>query len=119
MVPQNRNLNQNAWRIYESKLTEKFQGSTCWQAHVLVGAIPSANNWIVKNNQKRVNIPEYIWNAYCCMNGYGRPAFSGGATALNTEQNIVVERTLDEMVDFLQQYSNTPVGALFREQCTV
>ncbi|XP_012693334.2 endonuclease domain-containing 1 protein-like [Clupea harengus] len=119
VVPQNRNLNQNAWRIYESKLTEKFQGSTCWQAHVLVGAIPSANNWIVKNNQKRVNIPEYIWNAYCCMNGYGRPAFSGGATALNTEQNIVVERTLDEMVDFLQQYSNTPVGALFREQCTV
>ncbi|XP_076137805.1 endonuclease domain-containing 1 protein [Alosa pseudoharengus] len=117
VIPQNPTLNQNAWRIHESKLTEEFQ--RCWQAHVLVGAIPSENNWIVKNNVKRVNIPEYIWNAYCCMDHNGRPLFSGGATALNTEQNIVVERTLDEMVDFLQQYSNTPVGELFRGQCLV
>lgn len=53
------------------------------------------------------------------MDHNGRPLFSGGATALNTEQNIVVERTLDEMVEFLQKFFNTPVGDLFRGQCLV
>ncbi|XP_028818395.1 endonuclease domain-containing 1 protein [Denticeps clupeoides] len=116
VVPQNPKLNQNAWKDYEMKLTNTFR-SRCWKAHVLVGAIPSANNWIVKNNVRRVNIPEFIWNAYCCMDHNGRPVLSGGATALNSEQNVVQERTLDELQGFLQQYSDAPVGDLFRAQC--
>lgn len=88
----------------------------CHQAYVLVGAIPSLNNWIIKNNVKRVNIPEYIWNAYCCVDQNGRPVYSGAATAVNTELDVVVERNLDEMVDFLQQYSDAPVGELFSGQ---
>ncbi|KAI7800762.1 endonuclease domain-containing 1 protein-like [Triplophysa rosa] len=116
VVPQNPKLNQNAWRLHESKMTNMFKAD-CHQAYVLVGAIPSLNNWIIKNNVKRVNIPEYIWNAYCCVDQNGRPVYSGAATAVNTELNVVVEHTLDEMVDFLQQYSDTPVGELFSGQC--
>ncbi|XP_030633904.1 endonuclease domain-containing 1 protein [Chanos chanos] len=116
VVPQNPTLNQNSWRIHESEMTDLFL-SKCHKAYVLVGAIPSANNWIIKNNVRRVNIPDYMWNAYCCTDQNGRPILSGAATALNSELNVVEKLTLDEMVGFLQQYSNTPVGELFYNQC--
>ncbi len=117
VVPQNPTLNQNAWNKHESKLTSLFNAN-CHQAYVLVGAIPSSNNWIIKNNVKRVNISdsEYIWNTYCFVNQNGHPILSGAATALNTELNVVVERTLDEMGDFLQQISDAPVNELFSSQ---
>ncbi|XP_055051446.2 endonuclease domain-containing 1 protein [Misgurnus anguillicaudatus] len=116
IVPKNPKLNQNAWRLHESKITDLFNAN-CHQAYVLVGVVPSSNNWIIKNNVQRVNLPEYIWNAYCCIDQNGRPILSGAATALNTELNVVVEHTLDEMVDFFQQYSDTPVGELFSGRC--
>ncbi|TRY89402.1 hypothetical protein DNTS_010806 [Danionella cerebrum] len=114
VVPQNPTLNQNAWNKHESKLTSLFNRH-CQKAYVLVGAIPSPNNWIIKNNVKRVNIPEYIWNAYCCIDQNGRPILSGAATALNTELNVVEERSLDAMVDFLQLFY--PINELFSSQC--
>ncbi|XP_038829374.1 endonuclease domain-containing 1 protein-like [Salvelinus namaycush] len=116
VVPQNPKLNQNAWARHESQLTDLFKAQ-CAQAYVLVGAIPSTDNWIVKDNVRRVNIPEYIWNAYCCVDNNGEPVRSGGATALNTEQNRVDQRSLLELNGFLQQYSNAPVGELFHNNC--
>lgn len=115
MVPQNPKLNQNAWANHESNLVKIFKAQ-CDKAYVLVGAIPSADNWIIKNNVKRVNVPEYMWNAYCCIDPSGSPVRSGAAVALNTEQNLVEEYTLSKLDSFLQQYSNTPVE-LFQNQC--
>ncbi|KAJ8403756.1 hypothetical protein AAFF_G00346240 [Aldrovandia affinis] len=77
------------------------------QAYILVGALPSASNWIVKN----VNIPEYLWNAYCCLDNNGTSC--AGATALNTEQNWVGRYTIADLMAFLRQYANSPVGELF------
>ncbi|KAJ8403755.1 hypothetical protein AAFF_G00346230 [Aldrovandia affinis] len=91
MVPQGPKLNQNAWHNYESQLTDLFNG----------------HNWIFKN----VNIPEYLWNAYCCLDNNGTS--SAGATALNTEQNWVGRHTIADLTAFLQQYANSPVGELF------
>ncbi|KAM3616555.1 uncharacterized protein V6R79_019820 [Siganus canaliculatus] len=108
VVPQNPKMNQNAWANYESSLTTLFK-SECSQAFVLVGAIPSADNWIIKNNVKRVNIPDYLWNAYCCVDNNGTPILSGGATARNTEENIVNKISLDELRGFLQQFSDQSV----------
>ncbi|XP_066528515.1 endonuclease domain-containing 1 protein-like [Hoplias malabaricus] len=116
VVPQNPKLNQNAWANHESKLAKLFK-SQCDKAYVLVGAIPSSDNWIIKNDVRRVNIPEYMWNAYCCINQNGVPIRSGAAIALNTEQNVVEEYTLSKMMEFLQKYSETPVGELFDNQC--
>ncbi|XP_068601927.1 endonuclease domain-containing 1 protein-like [Brachionichthys hirsutus] len=118
VIPQNPKLNQNAWRIHESQLTDLFR-QKCFRAFVLVGAIPSADNWIVKNNVKRVNIPDYIWNAFCCVDNNGRPIQSGAATARNTEGNWVEKLSLDEMGEFMQQFSNQPVGELFYNNCRV
>ncbi|XP_076832056.1 endonuclease domain-containing 1 protein [Brachyhypopomus gauderio] len=116
VVPQNPKLNQNAWANHEASLAKMFKAQ-CDKAYVLVGAIPSAENWIIKNNTKRVNIPEYMWNAYCCIDRDGRPVLTGGAIALNSEQNLVVEHTLRELVEFLQQHSHGPVGELFHHHC--
>ncbi|XP_037321021.2 endonuclease domain-containing 1 protein-like isoform X2 [Pungitius pungitius] len=116
VVPQNPKLNQDAWRIHESRLADLFR-DTCSEAFVLVGAVPSAGDWIVKNNVRRVNILEYLWNAYCCVDNNGVPVQSGGATARNTGANRVEQLSLDELGEFLQQFSNSPVGALFYNNC--
>lgn len=116
MVPQNPKLNQNAWNNHESQLTDLFK-TKCSKAYVLVGAIPSTNNWIVKNNVKRVNIPDYMWNAYCCVDNNDRPVQSGAATARNTEANLVEKLTLDQLKAFLQQFSDQPTGELFYNDC--
>ncbi|MED6280604.1 hypothetical protein CHARACLAT_012466 [Characodon lateralis] len=116
VVPQNPKTNQGAWGNHESQLTSLFL-EKCSKAYVLVGAIPSANNWIIKNNVKRVNIPDYVWNAYCCVDNNDRPIQSGAGTARNTEENYVEKRSLDELGAFLQQVSNKPVGELFYNHC--
>lgn len=84
---------------------------------MLVGAIPSKNNWIVKNNVPRVNIPDHLWNAYCCVDSNGRPIESGAAKAENTAQNQVETITLDNLKKFLKSFSNQPVGELFDNNC--
>lgn len=111
-------MNQNAWRIHESELTDLFL-SKCSKAFVLVGAIPSVDNWIIKNNVKRVNIPDFVWNAYCCVDNNDKPIESGAARARNTEENWVEKLTLEELMEFLQQYSSDPVGELFYNNCSV
>ncbi|CAL1571177.1 unnamed protein product [Knipowitschia caucasica] len=116
VIPQNPKLNQNSWRIHESQLTDLFRAN-CSKAFVLVGAVPSADHWIVKNGVKRVNIPDRIWNAWCCLDNNGHPIQSGAAAARNTEENKVEKMTLDEMGEYLQQFSNQPVGALFYNDC--
>lgn len=116
VVPQNPKLNQNAWRIHESEFTDLFRAK-CSKAFVLVGAVPSADNWIIKNNVKRVNIPDYLWNAYCCVDNNGRPIESGAGAARNTEDNWVEKLSLDELGEFLQQFTNQPVGELFHNNC--
>uniref|UniRef100_A0A3P8UAA2 Si:dkey-243k1.3 n=1 Tax=Amphiprion percula TaxID=161767 RepID=A0A3P8UAA2_AMPPE len=116
VVPQNPKLNQNSWRIHESDLTNLFKAK-CSKAFVLVGAVPSAENWIVKNNVKRVNIPDYLWNAYCCVDNNDKPIQSGAATARNTEDNKVEKLSLVKLGEFLQQFSDEPVGELFYNDC--
>ncbi|XP_035240418.1 endonuclease domain-containing 1 protein-like [Anguilla anguilla] len=110
VVPQNRTLNQGAWKKYETDLQKNL--TKCSQAYVLVGAIPSKNNLI--NN--RVNVPDYIWNAYCCLDNNGRPISSGGAIARNTE-NEVVRHTLSELKTLLKEYTKSKVLVLFRDKC--
>lgn len=89
----------------------------CTKAFVLVGAVPSAENWIVKNNVRRVNIPDYVWNAYCCVDNNGKPTQSGAGAARNTEVNWVEKLSLDELGEFLQQFSDEPVEELFHNNC--
>ncbi|XP_064157787.1 endonuclease domain-containing 1 protein-like [Anguilla rostrata] len=115
VVPQNRKLNNGSWSKYETDL--QINLTRCSKAYVLVGAIPSNNNWIIKNNNPRVNIPDYIWNAYCCLDKKGWPIRSGGAIANNTDQTSVKSCTLSELKTLLKQYTKSKVLVLFRNKC--
>ncbi|KAG5837373.1 hypothetical protein ANANG_G00238580 [Anguilla anguilla] len=81
------------------------------------GRHPFQNNWIIKNNNPRVNIPDYIWNAYCCLDKKGWPIRSGGAIANNTDQTSVKSCTLSELKTLLKQYTKSKVLVLFRNKC--
>lgn len=116
VVPQNPKLNQNAWRIHEADMNTLFR-EKCAKAFVLVGAVPSADSWIVKNNVRRVNIPDYVWNAYCCVDNNGRPIQSGAGAARNTADNWVEKLSLEQLGEFLQQLSDQPVQELFYNNC--
>uniref|UniRef100_A0A0E9XSD6 Uncharacterized protein n=1 Tax=Anguilla anguilla TaxID=7936 RepID=A0A0E9XSD6_ANGAN len=95
----------------------KKTSQRCSQAYVLVGAIPSNNTWIGMNNTERVNVPDRIWNAYCCLDNNGQPLHSGGAIALNIDQSRVKRHTLLKLKQLLGQYTNSIVGQLFHNNC--
>ncbi|KAG7214437.1 hypothetical protein INR49_006394, partial [Caranx melampygus] len=96
VVPQNAKLNEVPWNNYEEKLKNTFKG--CKTAHVVVGAIPSKNNWVKKANTNRINIPDYLWHAYCCVDNKGK--FKTGAAAVRNENTPVVECSIDSLEEF-------------------
>lgn len=83
--------------------------------YVLVGAIRSEGNWIKRDNKDRVNIPEYMWVAYCYCDK--KSCKSGGATAKNVDNNID-EVTLSELHNFLKKHEKIE-GQLFDKKCYV
>ncbi|KAG7233879.1 hypothetical protein INR49_006476 [Caranx melampygus] len=101
----NAKLNGGSWNKYETKLhNDTFKD--CKTAYVVVGAVPSEDNWVIKNNQSRVNIPDYLWQAYCCVDNNDRPYKSGAAAAKN-ENTKVVECSLDSLRDFFAKVNLT------------
>lgn len=103
MVPQNKKLNNDAWSVYEQNLKDNILNK-CHKAFVLVGAIASTNpeNWIKRENKKRVNIPDYLWHAYCCVNDKGEVLKSGAAAAKNTEENKVQSCSVESLQQFFK-----------------
>ncbi|XP_071316047.1 endonuclease domain-containing 1 protein-like isoform X2 [Trachinotus anak] len=112
VVPQNAALNKGSWKNYENKLKDTFKD--CKKAYVLVGAIPSSN-WVTKQNVTRVNIPEYLWHAYCCVDNNDKPFKSGAATAQNTDSEVQ-ECSLDSLKNFFKKVK-PEVNELFSDNC--
>uniref|UniRef100_A0A4W5JDT0 Uncharacterized protein n=1 Tax=Hucho hucho TaxID=62062 RepID=A0A4W5JDT0_9TELE len=69
IVPQVVSFNGGSWNEMEGNVREKLK-TNCInnnrkiEAYVVTGAVPSKNNTL--NN--RVNIPDLMWTAYCCLN---------------------------------------------------
>nr|XP_020449233.1 endonuclease domain-containing 1 protein-like [Monopterus albus] len=102
VVPQNIKLNGQHWQQYENKLKTIF--ADCHKTYVLVGAVPSQDNWLKYNNANRVNIPDYMWQAYCCVDNNDVPIKSGAATARN-DNNPVQECSLTSLKSFLHKFN--------------
>ncbi|KAG7233878.1 hypothetical protein INR49_006475, partial [Caranx melampygus] len=83
VVPQNAKLNEVPWNNYEEKLKNTFKG--CKTAHVVA-------------NTNRINIPDYLWHAYCCVDNKGK--FKTGAAAVRNENTPVVECSIDSLEEF-------------------
>lgn len=117
IVPQRQSLNKGKWKDYEDKLKGWAKDNKDNSVYVLVGAIPSKGNWIERNNETRVNIPDYMWVAYCYYNQTSQSYESGAATAKNVE-NKIYECTLSQLQDFLEKH-NQVAGQLFDNNCYV
>ncbi|NXK70819.1 ENDD1 protein, partial [Sylvietta virens] len=84
IVPQNKTLNQGAWKDYESKtMREKIKG--CETTYVITGAVPGED--YIKD---RVNVPSYIWSAACCEVKGTQQRKAWGAIAENNKNKVEV-----------------------------
>ncbi|XP_032914493.1 endonuclease domain-containing 1 protein-like [Catharus ustulatus] len=112
IVPQDRKLNQNAWRMYEEDtMSKNSQG--CDTTYVITGAVPG--NTTVPSG--RVNIPSYIWSAACCVKDK-KPLKAWGALAENEiNKNVVENLTLGRLETQLKKLYNGTV-TLFSNSCT-
>ncbi|MGH0164476.1 UNVERIFIED_CONTAM: hypothetical protein FKN15_075654 [Acipenser sinensis] len=63
IVPQNVEFNNGAWNVMENNVLENIKSNLPLnnKAYIVTGAVPSKNNLV--NN--RVNIPDYMWTAFC------------------------------------------------------
>ncbi|NXK69066.1 ENDD1 protein, partial [Sylvietta virens] len=108
IVPQNTELNQGAWKDYES-VTMDEKTKDCKTTYVITGAVPG-NNYI----KNRVNIPSYIWSAACCV-GDTEPLSAWGAIAENDKNQVDVV-SLGQLEDRLTMlYRRTVI--LFNNAC--
>ncbi|XP_018427898.1 PREDICTED: endonuclease domain-containing 1 protein-like [Nanorana parkeri] len=103
VVPMVAELNNGEWSKYETEMISISAG--CDKMYVVTGAVPGNN----KLND-RVTIPSYVWNAYCCVDGFSEPIKSGGAIAANDKALItdnkfkVVKMELSDLQDELKKH---------------
>ncbi|XP_039458971.1 endonuclease domain-containing 1 protein-like [Oreochromis aureus] len=114
IVPQRKKLNEKKWSLHEAKLKALAKDNS---VYVLVGAIRSEGNWIKRDNEARVNIPDYMWVAYCYYDQTSQSYKSGGATAKNVE-NKIYECTVSQLQAFLEKHKQV-AGQLFDNNCYV
>ncbi|XP_078530773.1 endonuclease domain-containing 1 protein-like [Lissotriton helveticus] len=109
VVPQNRVLNQGAWREYEED-TIRRRAQGCTRTYAIVGAIPG-NNFIAR----RVNVPGYIWAAACCTME-NRTVKAWAVIAENSSQNKVENITIENLEAQIKQSTGRGVH-LFHHDC--
>ncbi|XP_043074279.1 endonuclease domain-containing 1 protein-like [Puntigrus tetrazona] len=120
VVPQKISFNGGSWSRMEEKtkniMDTCINSNNNVSAHVLTGAIPGE----IKLN-KKVNIPLYLWMAFCCYNKTEEKWVSQAYWAENIEENPVDEKTIEQKsVRELQNFFNetwVPNVQLFDNYC--
>ncbi|XP_059366155.1 endonuclease domain-containing 1 protein-like [Carassius carassius] len=119
IVPQNIEFNAGGWNRIENETrdsmsTHCFDNNDNVLAHVLTGALPGVN----KLND-RVNIPSYMWTAFCCYNSRTSLWVSQAYWAPNRQENHnepISKKTLQELLEFLNE-SWVKNVKLFEDKC--
>ncbi|XP_056336338.1 endonuclease domain-containing 1 protein [Danio aesculapii] len=119
-VPQVKSFNNGSWVRMEQKVRSIIE-SDCRDennmtlAYVLTGAVPSTNNFL----RKRVNIPKYMWTAFCCFNSTGQTWVSQAHWAENKRERnttYIPTKSLDKLEQFLTKQYNRNYK-LFENDC--
>ncbi|XP_056088720.1 endonuclease domain-containing 1 protein-like [Rhinichthys klamathensis goyatoka] len=118
VVPQKISFNAGSWNRMEREISDIMNKHCCDNnkvlAHVLTGAIPGNN----KLNGK-VNIPSYMWTAFCCYNSAANTFVSQAYWALNVDEHkekTIIKNSLQKLQEFLSQQLRTKVQ-LFNNNC--
>ncbi|XP_067217773.1 endonuclease domain-containing 1 protein-like [Chanodichthys erythropterus] len=104
VVPQKISFNAGSWKRMEDETKEIMD--TCKNnnnkvlAHVLTGAIPGNNKM-----KEKVNIPSYMWMAFCCYNSTENAWVSQAYWAPNEEEKpkekTISKKSLQKLQGFL------------------
>lgn len=118
VVPQIQSLNQE-WAVsYENTIDQWFEG--CSKIYIVTGSVPSESNCMKSRKDNieysKVNIPDAIWSAYCCVDNNGRPIRSGGFWLKNTEGSTVRKLGLNRLKKHLSDAFGEVVE-LFSNDC--
>lgn len=121
-VPQESSFNKRRWRDMEQKVRD-FMHSHCRDknnpenilAYVLTGAVPGS-----KSLNERVNVPSYMWTAFCCYNVNTKEWESQTHWAENKKErnpnpNPIPQENLQELEEFLREKYKQ--SSLFSEEC--
>uniref|UniRef100_A0A671P4H2 Uncharacterized protein n=1 Tax=Sinocyclocheilus anshuiensis TaxID=1608454 RepID=A0A671P4H2_9TELE len=124
IVPQKNSFNSGSWNRMENEIIETMN-KYCYDdndnnrvlAYMLTGAIPGDT----KLNE-RVNIPSYMWMAFCCYNRTGNSWVSQAYWAKNVGEDInkgktISKKSLQDLQEFLSQTWKKKV-TLFNNNCT-
>lgn len=118
-VPLKNGFREEIWNVVEIKTKENMDkycrdNNDNIVAYVLTGAIPSK----AKLNN-RVNIPSYVWTAFCCYNKTEASWVSKTFKAENKATNVnVTFQDLQRLQDFLKRQLKVNVE-LFNNNCNV
>uniref|UniRef100_A0A9J7ZWC7 Endonuclease domain-containing 1 protein-like n=1 Tax=Cyprinus carpio carpio TaxID=630221 RepID=A0A9J7ZWC7_CYPCA len=121
IVPQNIRFNAGSWNRIENE-TRDSMSTHCYDkndnvlAHVLTGAIPKPGKNELNN---RVNIPSYMWTAFCCYNSKKKLWVSQAYWAPNKQEHhneAISEKNLQQLQQFLNENWVENVQ-LFKKDC--
>lgn len=123
-VPMDRGLNQVWWRDMELAVN-KYMDNNCTRSgqdvprplFAVTGAVPGGR----MIGKGRVNVPEYLWTAFCCHDKMLRQWVSKAHLAPNDNSETVLEMSLRELEMILNEqtvYSqNYEPFVIFGEEC--
>ncbi|XP_029610672.1 endonuclease domain-containing 1 protein isoform X4 [Salmo trutta] len=119
-VPQYEKFNRGSWKTMECRV-RKFLELNCKdnndqiKAYVVTGAVPSHSNTL----NKRVNIPDHLWTAYCCYNNNLKQWVAGahwGENVQDTKGKTLNPETLGALEGELNKIYNVGVK-VFHDKC--
>ncbi|KAI2653106.1 Endonuclease domain-containing 1 protein [Labeo rohita] len=116
-VPQMISFNSGSWSDMEEetkKIINNCKNENKILAHVLTGAIPGNSTL-----DKKVNIPSFMWMAFCCYNSTEKKWVSQAYWAPNVEENKkvkIVYESVQKLQDFFNQNEMENVQ-LFTNNC--
>uniref|UniRef100_A0A674AR64 Uncharacterized protein n=1 Tax=Salmo trutta TaxID=8032 RepID=A0A674AR64_SALTR len=120
IVPQDIKFNGGSWREMERNVRGKLKTDCISnkgkiEAYVVTGAVPSSNNTL----NKRVNIPELLWTAYCCYNRKMNKRIAEAHWQWNKEikKNTVNPVTLGKLEEMLNKYRKGVLVKVFPTNC--
>ncbi|XP_070298490.1 nuclease EXOG, mitochondrial-like [Salvelinus sp. IW2-2015] len=119
IVPQDSSFNGGSWNRMElnvrTTLVKNCKNNNQIEAYLVTGAVPNDNN--DNNNNKRVNIPDLLWTAFCCKNNLGQWE-AGAYWGENIKDNgkILNLKTLGALEVMLKKSYNVDVK-VFHDKC--
>ncbi|KAK6471582.1 endonuclease domain-containing 1 protein-like [Huso huso] len=109
VVPQLSNFNNVIWSAHETNLANILKGR-CQvpnTPYVIVGAYPSTDKFI--GVDKKVNVPEFMWSAFCCADKNNKGILSGAYWAKHESDSTVYQISMSDLEKKLTKDPVNPV----------